>query len=139
MTNIFVNSYYSHMQTLTQQSSQQNPVLEFSQSLLTEGEESVAMVTGGVGEEEEGVINDPGTEAVDNISDKARVRNEDEYIKNCVQNCMIIIRQWTIFCGTFGLSTLWTITTLCCFPRRTACLTGVASSLSDRTRLPLSL
>ena len=49
-----------------------NPVLNFSESILTEEEQPVAMVTGG--EDEEGAISDPGSEVLDESSDKFKVQ-----------------------------------------------------------------
>ena len=49
-----------------------NPVLNFSESILTEEEQPVAMVTGG--DDEEGAISDPGSEVLDESSDKFKVQ-----------------------------------------------------------------
>ena len=45
--------------------------MNFSESILTEEEQPVAMVTGG--EDEEGAISDPGSEILDEGSDKFKV------------------------------------------------------------------
>ena len=46
-------------------------MLDFPDSLLSDEEQSVAMVTGG--EEEEGAISDPGSEIVDGTSERIKV------------------------------------------------------------------
>lgn len=48
-----------------------NPVLDFPEALLLEDDQPVAMATGG--EDEEGAINDPGSEMVEENSDRVKV------------------------------------------------------------------
>lgn len=50
-----------------------NPVLGFPDSILTEEEQPVAMVTGG--DDEEGAISDPGSEMMEESSEKVKVNN----------------------------------------------------------------
>ena len=50
-----------------------NPVLDFPDSVLSEEDQSVAMVTGG--EDEEGAVSDLGSEIVDGASEKMKVLN----------------------------------------------------------------
>ena len=48
-----------------------NPVLDFPESLLVEDDQPVAMVAGG--DDEEGAISDPGSEMMEENSDKVKV------------------------------------------------------------------
>ena len=54
-----------------------NPVLDFPDSLLVEDDQPVVMVTGG--EDEEGAISDPGSEMVEESSEKLKVSHLDTH------------------------------------------------------------
>ena len=76
-------------------SEKRNPVLDFPESLLIEDDQPVAMVTGG--EDEEGAISDPGSEMMEENSDKVKVARNTDICVSSVWSCV----QWC-FCAASG-------------------------------------
>ena len=67
-----------------------NPVLDFPESLLVEDDQPVAIVSGG--EDEEGAISDPGSEMMDENSDKVKVAHTMPERYTCVCNVLMYVQ-----------------------------------------------